>query len=210
MKNVVIRFQFVVLLLIVVGNSFAQIKSEGTRTEKDSATGITRTTTFVEVKEEEVITPRHNIIAINPLKFFLFWNLSFYHSFDNLIAVGVGAQMPTISYFKGFGFNAEVRLYPSKKALRGFYVAPNASWNHLKYEYAYFYSDGSSSLTADTYSIGVLLGWQWFIGDDFAMGLGLGFDHYFLSGKSSGYDYSPFSSYEGNAPALRFDIGYGW
>jgi hypothetical protein len=53
-------------------------------------------------------------------------------------------------------------------------------------------------------TIGILLGWQWFPGDDFALGLGIGIDHY------AGSNESGYSNIEGNAPALRFDIGYTW
>lgn len=210
MKHSTSPIRIAVLLIVVfAGSSFAQIRSEGTRTEKDSATGLTRTVTYLDVKEEEVITPRHDMITINPLKFILFWNLSYYHAFNKTVAVGLGAQMPTISYFGGFGLNAEVRLYPSGKALRGFYAAPNISWNHLSYENnsgSYVYYSGSST-SAESFSLGLLLGWQWFPGDDFAIGLGIGIDHYFLSGSGNG---NVFSRYNGFVPALRVDIGYGW
>ena len=53
--------------------------------------------------------------------------------------------------------------------------------------------------------MGGLIGWQWFPGDQFAMGLGIGVDYYFFSG-----DDADFSKINGTAPALRFDIGYAW
>jgi hypothetical protein len=55
------------------------------------------------------------------------------------------------------------------------------------------------------FSIGILAGWQWFPGNDFAIGLGIGIDRYFISNEND-----KFNSYEGNVPAVRFDIGYGW
>ena len=204
-----IRFSAVLLFLVLAGNSFAQIKTEGTRTEKDSATGATKTITYTEVKEEEVITPRHNMITVNPLKFILFWNLTYYHSFNSVVAGGIGFQMPTLSHTGGYGFNAEVRFYPSRKALRGFYIAPNVSFNHLTDDYFYNIDGSTSTLSTDVFSVGVLVGWQWYIGDDFAIGLGIGADHYFSSNNGSDY-YSLFSSYIGTVPSLRFDIGYGW
>lgn len=197
--------------LLTSSASFAQIKTEGTVTEVDSATGQTKTTTYVDVKKEEDITPRTNMIALNPLKFFLFYNLSYYHAFNNNIAAGVGIQIPTIKSIGGFGANAEMRFYPSKKALRGFYVAPNISFNSLTYD-GYYYDETTGSTTreetATSTSIGLLVGWQWFPGDDFAIGLGIGIDYYFLSGEER-YS-SLFNSFDGTAPALRFDIGYAW
>ena len=66
-------------------------------------------------------------------------------------------------------------------------------------------STSGSSSDAKVFSIGVLFGWQWFPGDDFAMGLGIGIDRYFLSNSKD-----VFTSYDGNVPAVRFDIGYAW
>jgi hypothetical protein len=191
--------------------SFAQIKTEGTVTEVDSATGQVKTTTYTEVKKEEDITPRGNMITVNPLKFFLFYNLSYYHAFSNNIAAGVGVQMPTLSGLSGFGVNAEMRFYPSKKALRGFYVAPNVSYNSLTNDDTSFDENGNptfQSSDATSFSVGALVGWQWFPGDDFAIGLGIGYDYYFISGDIvSG---SSLDKLDGGAPALRFDIGYAW
>ena len=48
---------------------------------------------------------------------------------------------------------------------------------------------------------------QWFPGDQFAIGLGIGVDYYFFSGDSNDEN---FNDYNGFAPALRFDIGYAW
>ncbi|HEY6170947.1 MAG TPA: hypothetical protein VIX80_01695 [Candidatus Kapabacteria bacterium] len=190
--------------------SIAQIKTEGKVTEVDSATGQVKTTTYTDIKKEEDITPRTNMITINPLKFFVFYNLSYYHAFNSNIAAGIGAQIPTWSDINGFGVNAEMRFYPSKKALRGFYVAPNISYNLLNDEYPSYDENGNPTTSDDvtSFSVGALVGWQWFPGDDFAIGLGIGIDYYFLSGDIvSG---STLDQLEGLKPALRFDIGYAW
>ena len=115
---------------------------------------------------------------------------------DNVV-VGGGVQIPTISGLNGFGANAEVRVYPNGKNLRGFYIAPNISFNHLSSE------DGSTS----PFSFGVLVGWQWFPGDQFALGFGLGADYYIGTITENNGD---FENYSGFVPALRFDIGYAW
>ena len=105
--------------------------------------------------------------------------------------------MPTLSGINGFGVNAEVRFYPSGKNLKGFYFAPNVSYNSLS-------TDGSDASVSIS-SIGGLVGWQWFPGEQFAIGLGIGVDYYFLSN-----DDADLSDYNGSAPLLRFDIGYAW
>jgi hypothetical protein len=189
------------MILLLATGAMAQTKTTETKTTTDPESGKTTTTTSTSVSQSEDITPRTNMIVINPLKFFVFYNLSYYHALSNTVVIGGGVQMPTISSLNGFGVNAEVRLHPSGKALRGFYVAPNVSYNHLTV-------DGSEG-SASAFSVGALVGWQWFPGDDFAMGLGIGADYYMLS-SSEDDEVSSFSSYDGMAPALRFDIGYAW
>ena len=104
---------------------------------------------------------------------------------------------PTLGGIDGFGINAEIRIYPSKKSLRGFYIAPNISYNNLS----------AGGVTTNPFSIGALIGWQWFPGDDFAIGLGLGIDYYLGNVSHEGDN---LGSYKGTVPAVRFDIGYAW
>lgn len=137
------------------------------------------------------------MIVINPLKFLLFYNISYFQKINDQTVVGGGIQFPTLSGLDGFGVNAEVRFYPSGKNLRGFYIAPNFSFNHLT----------GGDVSTSPASLGLLVGWQWFPGDQFAMGLGIGVDYYFGSVKDENEN---FGSYNGSAPALRFDIGYAW
>ena len=198
MKHLSILLMSAGLFCIACGTLQAQERTEETVVETDS-TGNTTTTKIVRVSKSEDITPRNNVITINPLKFFLFYNLSYYRKVSANIAVGGGLQMPALAGVTGFGVNGEMRFYPSGKTLRGFYLAPNISFNSLT----------SNSVTVSAFSAGGLVGWQLFPGDDFAMGLGIGIDQYFLS-ASDGDDVNFFDGYDGTFPALRFDIGYGW
>ncbi len=196
----------VVLLFLAVNIASAQeeTKTEETVTTTDS-TGNTTTVTVVRVSKSEDIRVRKNAIIINPLKFFFFYNIGYMHAVTPNVAVGGSLQSPSLPYgVTGFGFNLESRFYPSGKHLRGFYFAPNISQNWL-------WNDGSDA-TGSAFSIGGLVGWQWFPGDDFAMGLGIGIDRYFLSESDSDSrtTVSPFDDYDGPTPAFRFDIGYGW
>jgi len=189
-------FMFIACVCIT-GSAPGQIKTVETRTSVDSTAGDTTVTRSVIVSSSEDITPRTSMLVVNPLKFFLFYNLSYFHRLSSSAAAGIGFQVPTIAGIDGFGVNAELRLHPSGKSLRGFYVAPNVAVNRL--------SAGDVKTTPT--SVGILLGWQWFPGDEFAMGLGLGVDYYM--GSVSDED-SDFGKYDGTAPALRFDIGYAW
>jgi len=175
-----------------------QDRTDETRITVDTETGDTVLTESVIVSLTEDITPRNSMIIINPLKFLLFYNISYFHKISAQTVIGGGIQLPTISGIDGFGVNAEVRFHPSGKNLRGFYFAPNISYNNLSGD-----DEGDESVSIT--SVGGLIGWQWFPGDQFAIGLGIGVDYYFFSGEDD-----DFSDINGTAPALRFDIGYAW
>jgi len=187
----------ILFVLAVCESAPAQTRTEETRKTVDPAKGDTVVTESVIISRSEDVTPRTGVLFVNPLKFFLLYNLSYMHRVSPTVAVGGGIQIPTPADVTGFGFSAEVRIHPSGKGPRGFYVAPNISYTSLT----------SGTSTADPFSIGVLLGWQWFPGDEFAMGLGLGVDYYSGSTSTDGGEISKFS---GAVPALRFDIGYAW
>ena len=183
---------------LLVFSAFGQDRTDETRIAVDTETGDTVITESVIVSLTEDITPRSGMIIINPLKFLLFYNISYFHKISDGAVVGGGIQIPTLSGVNGFGVNAEVRFHPSGKNLRGFYFAPNFSYNNLSGD-----DEGDESVSIT--SVGGLIGWQWFPGDQFAMGLGIGVDYYFFSG-----DDDDFSDLDGKAPLLRFDIGYAW
>ncbi|MCW8812764.1 MAG: hypothetical protein OQK65_04440 [Chlorobium sp.] len=189
-----------IMSFLVVFSGLGQDRTDEKKWTIDPETGDTIYTESVAISQTEDITPRNSMIIINPLKFLLFYNISYYHKLSDQVAIGGGVQMPTPRGINGFGANAEVRLYPSGKNLRGFYFAPNISYNSL--------TDTETDETLSLFSMGGLVGWQWFPGDQFAIGLGIGADYYFLSDDNTGND--DFEDYSGMAPALRFDIGYAW
>lgn len=185
------------LILSTAISVFGQERTDETRVTINPKTGDTTFTESIIVSTTEDITPRSHMIIINPLKFLLFYNISYFQKISDNIIVGGGIQVPTISGLNGFGANAEVRIHPNGKNLKGFYFAPNISYNHLT-------SDDEST---SPFSVGVLAGWQWFPGEQFAIGFGIGLDYYIGSVESSNGD---LDSYNGTVPALRFDIGYAW
>lgn len=179
------------LLLLLSLPLAAQDKTEKRIYRIDPETGDTLYIEETVISQTEDITPRNSMLSINPLKFFLFYNITYYHKVAEQTVIGIGIQAPTVSGVDGFGFNAEARFHPSGKNMRGFYFAPNISYNNLE-------DNG-------VFSFGGLVGWQWFPGEQFAMGLGIGVDYYTFSG-----DEKDLSDFDGTAPALRFDIGYAW
>ena len=192
-------FISLIVAAALFSSGFGQERKGEKKWTIDPATGDTVYTESVTISESEDITPRNNMIVINPLKFFFFFYISYFHKINDGFAIGGGVQIPTPKDISGFGVNAEARFYPKGNNLKGFYFAPNVSYNSLTDDF----DDETVSIT----SIGGLVGWQWFPGDQFAMGLGIGVDYYFFSGDTNDDN---FNDYDGFAPALRFDIGYAW
>ncbi len=195
----------------------AQTRTEETVTTTDS-TGKSVVQQVVKVSRSEDIRTLNNMIIINPLKFFLYYNLSYYRKITPGLVIGGGLQIPTLEGIGGWGVNLEARLHPSVKAPKGFYFAPNFSYNRLTTDENLYEFDpnsgqqivvGVSTVGVTSTSIGALIGWQWFPSDEFAIGLGIGADYYMLSDVNSNSAYT-FRSVDGFAPALRFDIGYAW
>jgi hypothetical protein len=185
------------IAIVILTSTYGQERTDEKKWTIDPVTGDTIYTESVTIAEAEDITPRNSMIIINPLKFLLFYNISYFYKINDGVVIGGGVQIPTPKDINGFGVNAEARFYPKGKNLRGFYFAPNVSYNSLTDEA----NDEDASIT----SVGGLVGWQWFPGDEFAIGLGIGVDYYFFSGSDESFD-----EYDGFAPALRFDIGYAW
>lgn len=185
-----------VVIVFALSTAFGQEKTDEKKWTIDPETGDTIYTQSVIISKTEDITPRNNMLIINPLKFLLFYNISYFYKVGEGTVIGAGIQSPTPEGISGFGLNAEVRFYPTGKNMRGFYIAPNVSYNHLSDE------DGDNSGSVS--SIGALVGWQWFPGEQFAIGLGIGLDYYFASKNGD------FEDFDGKAPLLRFDIGYAW
>jgi hypothetical protein len=190
-----IIYTFILLIIFSISVPSQILTEEKKKTVTESGDTVYTESTIISKFED--ITPREDMIVVNPLKFFIFYNLTYFHKISNNIAIGAGVQIPTIEGLGGFGVNAEARIYPSEKTLRGFYIAPNISYNRLTV------NNGNTSAVG----IGALIGWQWFPGDDFAIGLGIGADYY--TGSINDID-DDFSNYSGTVPVVRFDIGYAW
>ena len=117
----------ILFAITVNAQTVTKEKKETVNTE----TGDTVYTESTTISTTEDITPREDMIVINPLKFFFFYNISYFHKMSDKVALGGGFQIPTLGGLGGIGVNAELRYYPSAKTLRGFYFAPNISYNNF-------------------------------------------------------------------------------
>src|SRR2546423_2109974 len=120
MKTIIASFA---LAVIITGAAFAQTRTTETRTTKDSTIGGVTTTITTTVSETEDITPRNNMLSVSPVKYILFYNLTYYRKFSDMWVLGIGLSGPTFGghldkdvSVGGFGANFEARYYPSGTA----------------------------------------------------------------------------------------------
>lgn len=81
-------YSTITIFLLLSTTCLSQVRTGETKTTVDKATGDTTVTESVTITETEDVTPRNNLIVINPLKFFLFYNLSYFHKFTNTLIIG--------------------------------------------------------------------------------------------------------------------------
>ena len=113
-----IKLITILILLTLSSSVFAKIITEEKKTTVTEM-GDTVYTESKIISTSEDITPRNDMIVVNPLKFFIFYNMTYFHKVSDKVALGAGIQIPTIGGLGGFGLNAEARIYPSGKTLRG-------------------------------------------------------------------------------------------
>src|SRR4030042_1779920 len=75
----------------------SQVRTEEKKKTVTEQKGDTTITQSVIVTESEDITPRHHMIVVNPLKFLLFYNISYYQRISPTVAIGAGVQSPTLA-----------------------------------------------------------------------------------------------------------------
>jgi hypothetical protein len=195
--------------------AFAQTETVEKRVEIDSATGERHVYYVTAEGKSEDITPYTDMININPLKFIYAYNISYMHKLSKVTSTGIGVEYGSFYTYPAWGISGEFRFFPGKKAMHGFYLAPNVSYKHSRRE-SYYYSDGVgggyySDHTDQLLTIGMLLGWQWFPYENFPMGLSFGVDDYIPLNQDDRRSESILGLYgSGLAPALRFDLGFAW
>lgn len=232
--NSITRFLSIAALITAIGttNGIAQTKTTETETTESSSStnggATTTTTTTTRVSKSEDITPRENMITVDPVKFFSLYNISFLHKVSPNVAVGAGIQSPTgLIDATGFGVSGEVAFYPTGKLFRGFHIGGNIAYNNVTTTstiYNYDPNTGNSTTTTleetvAPISIGTSIGWHWYPWDEFATEIGLGAD-IVMNGRPKndadrnsfiGQDEVPFLTVRNGVwPSVRFRIGYAW
>jgi hypothetical protein len=127
-------------------------------------------------------------------------NISYLTRMGDHFGVGGGLRVPTLATERGVGLEAEARWYPGKRALAGFYVAPNFTFN------LYSYKHDTVSYSANAFSAGLMIGYEWIFAGGFAVGAGFGADYYMMDHTATYIVRED----GGINPAIRFDLGWAW
>ena len=207
--------------LVSIGASIGavgQTRTVETTSTTDSTSGETKTSTVVKVGYSEDITPRKQMIFLDPIKFFSMFNVSYLHALNNTVAVGGGIQTPTAlmdgedfnEKVSGFGMNVEGKYYPTAKMFRGFHFVWNIAYNHVTHEAINDVSGTREEQTSDPITIGAALGWHWYPWDDFATEIVFGADLQMGSPTTPVPGLGMYSNKDGVVPWFRFNIGYAW
>jgi hypothetical protein len=127
-------------------------------------------------QDQPTVAPEKNVFKMNTLSLILGTGSIFYeHRFSDLTSgqLGLAYMGARISdtKFRGFIITPEVRLYPKKNAIDGFYVAP-----YLRYQ-NYSLESGVDKGTLSSFGGGFLVGRQWIKKSGFTMDLFFG-GHY--------------------------------
>jgi Protein of unknown function (DUF3575) len=163
-------------------------------------------------QETSKVSPEKNVLKINTLCLIIGTGSIFY---ERKLADGTSAQLGAayMSYkfsdtrFSGLILTPEVRIYPKKNAIDGFYLAPYFRYQNFTVKNTT--DDSKGSLTS--LGGGVIVGRQWITNSGFTMDLFFG-GHYGSSSVkvNSGTDTFDTGNFSGFKPRMGFALGFAF
>lgn len=166
---------------------------------------------FSQTTETSVSASEKNVLKVNTLSLIIGTGSIFY---ERKLSDGLSGQMGVtyLNYkasgtkFTGLILTPEVRLYPKKNAIDGFYVAP-----YLRYQ-NYTLSDASAKGTLSVMGGGLLFGRQWIKKSGFTMDMFFGGHYGSASLKATYGDTSTLNSdlFSGFGFRAGFALGFAF
>jgi hypothetical protein len=161
-------------------------------------------------QEKSDVATEKNVLKINTLSLFLATGSIFYeHKLSELISAQLGFGYMGVKIqdtkFSGIILTPEVRIYPKKNAIDGFYIAP-----YLRYQ-NYTLQNGTDKGSLSSMGGGLLFGRQWIFKKGFTMDLFFG-GHYGSSNVKvdSGTDTFNTNLITGFGIRVGFAIGFAF
>jgi len=149
---------------------------------------------------------KKNAIKVNPFGFLIpflsSYNISYERKLNdsNSVAVGfnyVNFDLISIEY-KSYGIKGEYRFYLDE-AIKGLYIAPGGSFQYIE---DISILSSSTNITFTSGSADATAGYQFILGDDFVIDLGIGLS--FRTGFGNNVD----ANFNGFVPTGFLQIGY--
>lgn len=160
---------------------------------------------------EKTSASEKNVLKVNTLSLILGTGSIFYeHKLSDGLSGQLGVAYSGLKLgdtkFSGLILTPEIRLYPKKNAIDGFYIAP-----YLRYQ-NFTLSSGGSKGTLSSMGGGLLFGRQWIKKSGFTMDLFFGGHYGSSTVKASTGDVTDFktSGLSGFGVRVGFAIGFGF
>lgn len=161
-------------------------------------------------QEKPDVATEKNVLKVNPLSLIFVTGSVFYeHRLSDMVSGQFGFGYMGLKVkdtkFTGILLTPEVRIYPKKNAIDGFYIAP-----YLRYQ-NYSLQSGPDKGTLSLMGGGVLFGRQWIMKSGFAMDLFFG-GHYSSSSLkvNSGTDNFDTNLLTGFGIRVGFALGFAF
>jgi hypothetical protein len=161
-------------------------------------------------QEKSDVAAEKNVLKVNTLSLFLATGSVFYeHKLSDMTSGQLGFAYMGVKIsdtkFTGIIITPEVRIYPKKNAIDGFYIAP-----YLRYQ-NYSLQNGADKGTLSSMGGGLLFGRQWITKSGFTMDLFFG-GHYGSSNLkvNSGSDNFNTNLITGFGMRVGFALGFAF
>lgn len=157
------------------------------------------------------VSAEKNVLKVNTLSLFLGTGSIFYeHGFSDLISGQLGVGY--LNYkaggtkFSGLFLTPEVRIYATKHAIDGFYIAPYLRYQKLSLAV----TDAEGSLTS--MGGGLCFGRQWITNSGFTMDLFFGGHYGSANAKATSGEVTSFNvnAFKGFKPRIGFSLGFAF
>jgi hypothetical protein len=163
-------------------------------------------------QDQPAVSPDKNVFKINTLALFLGTGSIFYErELSDMTSGQLGLAFMSFKLsdtkFKGLIVTPEVRIYPKKNAIDGFYIAPYFRYQEFSVENTTEADKGKLT----SFGGGLLVGRQWIKASGFTMDLFFG-GHYGSSRVKvdSGTDSFDSNFFEGFKPRVGFALGFSF
>ncbi len=207
-----------VLACALAPSTHAQTDEREQISTKVDSTEYYRRVSVFHVTRAGLYTSKRNLLIADLILSWWGYNATYLRSLNSMMAVGSGAiyfnglfSKDNSTAFGGFGVNGEYRFYPFGHSPEGLYLSANLGVQSLSCTYTTLEGsypndrmvtrDGSATGPV----VGADIGWQWTLGDVYAIGVAGRLSY--VPTDETADDYYQFEDYTGRFNLIRFTMG---